>query len=375
MTRLLAAVLGLLLVASCDHPPVAADAMPPGVCRIGPDGGPVADRGIGGTGGPQVSRVADRGIGGTGIVGVITGFASICVNGLEVAVNPTTSVDIDGTEANVSALRVGQVVAVHAAGATDALYAQQVSVRHEVAGPVEAVEIGSDALYVAGQRVIVPNNAWGRGSVRLGDWAKISGLRAPDGSIVATRIDPTVAGAVRLVGPLLQVDGRWQIGGIAMAEPPTGRLAHGGFVIATGRLEGRLLLDAAIVPDTLATDPPAFFAGADRLVIEAFARSERGVLNLGDGFQVPFGAGFQRLDTGSDPQVLWLNRHPDGGFTASVPAVPATGGTVTPTGQGNTASPMGGNSTRLPSRQPPFGLAPMGPARGGGSRPRGRHRR
>lgn len=38
-----------------------------------------ADSGIGGTG-----QQAQEGIGGTGIIGVITGFASVCVNGLEI---------------------------------------------------------------------------------------------------------------------------------------------------------------------------------------------------------------------------------------------------------------------------------------------------
>ena len=54
-----------------------------------PDVSPLfADRGIGGTGAPAAlsaaSRTADRGIGGTGIIGVVTGFGSIFVNGLEI---------------------------------------------------------------------------------------------------------------------------------------------------------------------------------------------------------------------------------------------------------------------------------------------------
>ncbi len=102
---------------------VEADVVQPGsVCHVGPDGGPVggpapvAERGIGGTGAPvsmvmtagqtvvpaaagQAAKgdaMADRGIGGTGIIGVVTGFASICVNGLEVQYDNTVPVDIDG---------------------------------------------------------------------------------------------------------------------------------------------------------------------------------------------------------------------------------------------------------------------------------------
>ncbi len=54
-------------------------------------GAPASDRGIGGTGAPASGPViSDRGIGGTGIVGVVTGFGSVFVNGLEVAYIPWT---------------------------------------------------------------------------------------------------------------------------------------------------------------------------------------------------------------------------------------------------------------------------------------------
>ncbi|MBV8397362.1 MAG: hypothetical protein JOZ17_01325, partial [Acetobacteraceae bacterium] len=96
----------LLAVSSCARPEAHRPPTPPQsgeatheVCRVGPDGGPllsdrgiggtgaafkvppaVADRGIGGTGAAFApSNWADRGIGGTGIIGVITGFASVCL--------------------------------------------------------------------------------------------------------------------------------------------------------------------------------------------------------------------------------------------------------------------------------------------------------
>jgi hypothetical protein len=43
----------------------------------------IADRGIGGTVTPAEGQIFDWGTGGTGIVGVATGFASICVDGVE----------------------------------------------------------------------------------------------------------------------------------------------------------------------------------------------------------------------------------------------------------------------------------------------------
>ncbi|UUZ77687.1 DUF5666 domain-containing protein [Polaromonas sp. P1(28)-13] len=66
---------------------------------------------LGGTG------ISEGGIGGTGIVGVITGFASICVNGVEVHFDAGTPVSDNGQPGSARQLAVGQVVAVRAAGA------------------------------------------------------------------------------------------------------------------------------------------------------------------------------------------------------------------------------------------------------------------
>src|SRR2546422_4023925 len=52
--------------------------------------------GIGGTG---IGKDGSGGIGGTGIVGVITGFASICVNGVEVHYDASPPVSADGRPA------------------------------------------------------------------------------------------------------------------------------------------------------------------------------------------------------------------------------------------------------------------------------------
>ena len=72
---------------------------------IGGTGVPVAeDGGVGGTGAP----VAD----GTGIVGTITGFASICVNGLEVFYDENTPTNANGEPLGTGGLAIGQVVAI-----------------------------------------------------------------------------------------------------------------------------------------------------------------------------------------------------------------------------------------------------------------------
>ena len=101
-------------------------------CRL--LGAPAADRGIGGTGAPASGpAISDRGIGGTGIVGVITGFGSVFVNGLEVAYTPTTPVTVDGVPDPDAVLRVGQLVTI-VASEDNGLHAVSIDVRHRCPG-------------------------------------------------------------------------------------------------------------------------------------------------------------------------------------------------------------------------------------------------
>jgi hypothetical protein len=82
------------------------------------------DSGIGGTGHTPLDGIGGTGqkllksIGGTGqklaIVGVVTGFASICVNGEEVHFEDSTSVTVNGAPSKTADLAVGQVVSITA---------------------------------------------------------------------------------------------------------------------------------------------------------------------------------------------------------------------------------------------------------------------
>ncbi|WP_431285421.1 DUF5666 domain-containing protein [Humitalea sp. 24SJ18S-53] len=266
-------------------PPVAAAAT--NLCRVGPDGGPPLlasdDRGIGGTG--MLADGEDRGIGGTGIVGVVTGFASICLDGLRVGYAPGLPVATPDGMAGPEALRVGQVVVIAATERDGRLQARSLTLRHEVAGPVQAVAPGS--LRVAGQRVRLGTGLpagsadWG-----LGDAVAVSGLRAPDGSITATRIDRLPPGTTAIVHGTLtrQPDGTARIDGLALR--PTAALAGvaAGPVVASGQLVGGALVPASIRPDLLARDPAAWFGpGVDRFVIETYTGVGGGRVSLGHG--------------------------------------------------------------------------------------------
>lgn len=169
--------------------------------------------GMGGTGAPTPPLAQEGGIGGTGIVGVVTGFASICVNGVKVEYTPHTPLLRDGVAAPLSVLAVGQVVAMQASGEGDRLQARRIAVLDAVVGPLGLADAASGRFEVMGQAAtaLVPADLAG---LRSGDWVRVSGHRLGDGEIRASRVQRADAGVARLVG-LLSPDegGGWRVAG------------------------------------------------------------------------------------------------------------------------------------------------------------------
>lgn len=153
--------------------------------RPGLGGTGISEGGIGGTG----VTAGRPGLGGTGIVGVITGFASICVNGLEVQFDTATPVSDNGQSASSRELAVGQVVAVRAAGVGSELTANSISVIHAAVGPVDALNPGTGEFRILGQTAWTSDFAALAG-VQQGSWVRVSGHRLAQGDIVASRIEP-----------------------------------------------------------------------------------------------------------------------------------------------------------------------------------------
>ncbi len=380
--RLAGGLLAAVMLASCttveEAPP-----LPPagGLCRIGPDGGPLlAERGIGGTGAPggevvsgpvvgppapppgeaapgrpggrgiggtgglgtiaggvrlaergiggtglgagsvvadpaaspgngavPAPRPGDRGIGGTGVVGVITGFGSVCVDGLEVALAPATVVAVDGVPATATALRAGQLVALRAADAAEAPRADALAVRHEVVGP--AHDEGSGVLEVAGQRVLVGPETRGALHPAPGAVVAVSGLRDATGAVVATRVDLYGAAVPKqdvpalVHGTLRRDEGGLWLGALPVSPAPGVLVPGDGPVIATGVLENGRLSAATLAPDLLASDPVAFFgATVNRYVLESFVDPASSRLLLGQalrGTAVPGGRSVMAFERGT----------------------------------------------------------------------------
>lgn len=176
-----------------------------------------ASRGIGGTGIIQkgiggTGQEAEGGIGGTGVVGVITGFGSICVNGLEVHFYTDTPIDSDGKRLSSEALNIGQMVAVRATGNENGLYAHEIHVYHQISGPITAIDVKTNRLKVMGQTI--STSASQLSGMQVGKWVSVSGLNKSDGTLMATRIDPSNAQVnVQVIGPLEQKGKNYYING------------------------------------------------------------------------------------------------------------------------------------------------------------------
>jgi Domain of unknown function (DUF5666) len=258
-------------------------------------GSPASDRGIGGTGAPTAGpAISDRGIGGTGIVGVVTGFGSVFVNGLEVAYTPNTPLTVDGVSDPDTALRVGQLAAIVASN-DHGLKAVSIDVRHEVSGPVTSVSdgggTGSSTLVVAGQRVAIDSGTEGlQGSgglqtVHPGDWVAVSGLREPDGVIAASRIDQRAPGTVLVRGTAMPGPGGWRIGDLSVQPTSGARLAPEASITARGTMVNGTLSVTTATPDVLSSDPAAFFGGhVRRMVIESYVSTTDGHVRFGRGW-------------------------------------------------------------------------------------------
>jgi hypothetical protein len=248
-------------------------------------GGPDDAGGIGGTGMRSGSDEDDSGIGGTGIsargdtgvIGTITGFASICVGGIEIHYGAGSRVRIDDRGGAAADLAIGQVVEVVASGTGEELEATEIAVRHLAAGPVTRVDAGRNEIEVVGQRVRLSattrSAVAAEGFAVAGDFApgavvRVSGMREPDGAIAASRVDAGAPDLAWVSGPVERADaGEVAVAGTPVRVAGGSALSSGDEVLFVGRWDGRQL-----VADRVDRMPSVPFDGrVARLRVEGFA--------------------------------------------------------------------------------------------------------
>lgn len=266
-----------------------------GACATSPAPTSVAERrngdGLGGTGAPNGVMVADGkkngdGIGGTGILGTISGFGSIIVNGAAWEFDRHTAVESDGKPSSLEALKVGQVVMGVARTREGKFYLDTLEIQHAVTGPISVVDHGAETMTVLGQTVKL-NLAGDKAAIdafrtlQAGDVVTVSGLRMEDGTIVASRVDEQAKddGRVLLRGLATVTAGAVRIGELTVAlsadtvvSPPM----TGGQVFVSGRMiNGQFMADVVSGARAL-----PFGKDVNDVSLEAYAPASTGPLSI-----------------------------------------------------------------------------------------------
>lgn len=171
------------------------------------------DRGIGGTG--KYSDPEDRGLGGTGktaVIGTITAFGSIWVNGIEIEFNQDTEIKMDGQNSNNQALRLGQQVQVLASQNNEDWYAETILIDHALIGRL-ALDT-NQTWNIQGVNIEKDPNIPGEWpDLKPNDYVKVSGY-FDQHVFYATDITPAIDnGTWKVSAPVtLTKTGEWTLG-------------------------------------------------------------------------------------------------------------------------------------------------------------------
>ncbi len=240
--------------------------------------------GIGGTGITANGPDDEGGIGGTGIqaaitsgvIGTITGFASICVGNIEIHYDGDTPVHIDGRAAAASDLAIGHVVEIVARGDGEERHAASISLHHVVSGPITRVDVVHNEIDVIGQTVSLSattrldsGEAASIQSLPLNASVRISGLRRPDGVVIASHISRGgTADEALLNGPLSSLAaGSAEVGGIHVRTDTPPKASVGSEVRVAGHWDG-----TALVARSIEVAPALPFDGrVEHIDIEGYA--------------------------------------------------------------------------------------------------------
>ncbi|MCU0124415.1 DUF5666 domain-containing protein [Pseudomonas vlassakiae] len=262
---------------------------------MGGTGAPLQQR-PGGTGGTGAPIERPGGTGGTGIVGTITGFASICVNGQEVHYAKDVPVSENGAPASSAHLAIGQVVAVEAYGTQRGLQAGRIAILNVYEGPLTALPNASGSLRVMGQPVRLAAGARVAEGLRPGEPVRVSGLRDAAGEVVASRIER--APGLSEASAIGAIDHPGSLQGLKLGIP----VAPAREMLVRGQWTGSQLEVAQTRPD-----PSLAFAGRGQtMVIEGLVQRTQARQLVVGGINVTLGQ--DTVVVGKQPASIALDQ-------------------------------------------------------------------
>ncbi len=304
----------LLLLFSSAVPGIApVFAAAPCVSDIGGTGktadiggtGKTAD--IGGTGKTAANDESDgSGIGGTGVIGTITAFGSICVNGIRIQYGRHTPLLINGRPGTTRQLAIGQVVAVGVTANKGTVAARQIHIQYAVRGPVSRIDRHGRQLQILGQTVKIPAHLkLDLKAVQPGSYLNVSGLRNQQGILIASYIGRQQRGsrAIYLHGPVTAVGRRYLMvyqQRIRRDTLQSRRLRQGDHIDIRG-----VLRHGVLVAKSIKKTARLPFAGRyRRLILEGYITQRRGEHQIGmNHIEVDLKAG-TRIHNGDRKMLL-----------------------------------------------------------------------
>jgi hypothetical protein len=236
------------------------------------------DHGIGGSGFSIQNSGGDEdhGIGGTGIVGTIQGFGSIIVNDVHIPFGTTTPVSIDGRRVPTSAMKVGHVVRVLLAGTR----AQIIAIVSEVQGRIDQIDRTGMTILSQDIDTTELKNHEMKG-LRRGARVAVFGIRKPDGTIIARRIERRMASdGAHVRGVPRKTAAGIQIGGLMLGRET--RHLVGKQTLVRIKAEGGRQIVGRVEAEAVV---PGLRHGV--INVETYGRHGRGSVDLGLGISAP----------------------------------------------------------------------------------------
>lgn len=225
-----------------------------GTGGIGGTGKQASNGGLGGTG----NKLTEGGLGGTGkplsigVYGRITGFGSVCVNGMEIHYKDNTPVQIDSRRADINDLKVGQIVSLtaHVNDRGD-LYTRDIAVHSLLTGPVDHIDHKTQTIHALGQ--VIKAGAI-TSKLHVGDAVRVSGLRDGAHRVVATLVEKVPASTPSSISGTVRIDqGVARIGTTPINSARTPR--DGTFVQVKGNWDGQKFTANSIAPKANPANP------------------------------------------------------------------------------------------------------------------------